>query len=298
MHGHQNFFQDWFIGTVLELSCQLPLSSCQTSMPNVLMTLQELLYSASRAGYARQDHIFHLLFNLVFCHHNAYLWDTFLMLPTPTKHLLCSHQLNSRHFFDDETCLSALETFPCTSNVSLLTQLLSLAQLLLLTVRHAVTPITTGTCLHHAHVSPLGILPKPRGASLNCSPLLSRKKGGGVDLRTSTDLYLTASSFSSSSVLLLPGFSVSAHNDSLVGVQLQLYWHNSPWQHFLTDPWVISVLRDSYHLPFAVNPLPLTLDLPVPSYSCSHPLFQELMSLVQALLAKRAIEQAEFSPGF
>ena len=40
-----------------------------------------------------------------------------------------------------------------------------------------------------------------------------------------------------------------------------------------------------------VNLPPLTSDPPLLSYSCSHPLFQELTSQVQALLAKGAIEQ-------
>ena len=39
-------------------------------------------------------------------------------------------------------------------------------------------------------------------------------------------------------------------------------------------------------------------DPPLPSYSRSHPLVQEVLSLVQALLAKRAREQMDFSPGF
>ena len=67
-------FQDWFIGAVLELSCELPLLSHKpTSMPDTLMTLQELLYSASRAGYDTRDQVSHLLLNLVLCRHDAYL---------------------------------------------------------------------------------------------------------------------------------------------------------------------------------------------------------------------------------
>ena len=58
------------------------------------------------------------------------------------------------------------------------------------------------------------------------------------------------------------------------------------------------MLRDSYYLPFSADPPPLTLDPPLLSYSHSHPLFQELTSQVQALLAKGAIEQTDFSPGF
>ena len=99
-------------------SRQLPLSS----RSNTLMTLQELLYSASRAGYDAQDHVSHLLFNLVLCCRDAYLRDTFTTLPTPTKRLLRSHWLNSRQLFDDEACTSTLETFTRASNISLLTQ--------------------------------------------------------------------------------------------------------------------------------------------------------------------------------
>ena len=58
------------------------------------------------------------------------------------------------------------------------------------------------------------------------------------------------------------------------------------------------MLRDGYYLPFSADPLPLTSELPLLSYSCSHLLFQELTSQVQALLAKGAIEQMDFSPGF
>ena len=111
-------FQDWFIGAVLELSRQLPL----LSRSDTLTTLQELLYSASRAGYDAQDHVSHLLFNLVLHRRDAYLRDTFTTLPTSTKHLLRSHRLNSRQLFDDEACTSALETFTRASSVSLLTQ--------------------------------------------------------------------------------------------------------------------------------------------------------------------------------
>ena len=111
-------FQDWFSGPVLELSRQLPLLSRSDSWT----TLQELLYSASRAGYNAQDRVSHLLFNLVLCHCDAYLQDTFTTFSMPTKHLLHSHQLNSRQLFDDKACMSALETFTRASNVSLLTQ--------------------------------------------------------------------------------------------------------------------------------------------------------------------------------
>ena len=79
-------------------------------------------------------------------------------------------------------------------------------------------------------------------------------------------------------------------------MRLQLYWRN--WQRISANPWVISVLRDGYYLPFSADPPPLTSDPPLLSYSRSHPLFQELTSQVQALLAKGAIEQTDFSPGF
>ena len=91
-------------------------------MPDILTTLQELLYSASRAGYDPQNCISHLLFSLVLHCRDTYLQDTIRMLSVPTKRLLCSHHLISRQLFDDDTCASALETFTCASNVSLLTQ--------------------------------------------------------------------------------------------------------------------------------------------------------------------------------
>ena len=82
-------FQDWFAGTVLELSRQLPLSShLRTSMSDILTALQELLYSVSRAGYNAQNHISHLLFKLVLRHCDTCPWDTFPALPAPTKCLL------------------------------------------------------------------------------------------------------------------------------------------------------------------------------------------------------------------
>ena len=58
------------------------------------------------------------------------------------------------------------------------------------------------------------------------------------------------------------------------------------------------MLRDSYYLPFSADLPPLTSDSPLLSYSHCHPLFQELTSQVQALLAKGTIEQTDFSPGF
>ena len=58
------------------------------------------------------------------------------------------------------------------------------------------------------------------------------------------------------------------------------------------------MLRDGYYLSFSADPTPLTSDPPLLSYSHSHPLFQELTSQVQALLAKGAIEQTDFSLGF
>ena len=283
-------FQDWFIGAVLELSCQLPLSS----RSDTLMTLQELLYSASRAGYDAQDHVSHLLFNLVLRRHDAYLQDTFTTQPTPTKHLLCSHRLNSRQLFNDEACTSTLEMFTRASNISLLTQAIK-------SHSAASSRRSSATNADHRRCPPT---PPGRQPSRDSSRSTRGKpwsfpssfKKGGVDLRTSIDLSLTDLSPLPATVPPLPDFPVPALNDSPVEVRLQLYWCN--WQHISADPSVISVLRDCYYLPFSVDQPPLTSDLPLLSYSHSHPLFQELTSQVQALLAKGAIEQTDFSPGF
>ena len=169
-------FQDWFIGAVLELSCQLPL----LSRSDTLTTLQELLYSASRAGYDAQDHVSHLLFNLVLRHCDAYLQDTFTTLPMPTKHLLCSHRLNSRQLFDDEACTSTLETFTCASNVSLLTQAIKSR---LAAPSHCSSATNANHCrrpptLPHPRVNLPGTLAAPHGVSLGLSPLLLKKGGG------------------------------------------------------------------------------------------------------------------------
>ena len=283
-------FQDWFIGAVLELSRQLPLSS----RSDTLTTLQELLYSASRAGFNAQDHVSDLLFNLVLHRRDACLRDTFSMLPTPTKHLLCSHQLNSRQLFDDEACTSTLETFTRASNVSLLTQAIK-SRSAAPSHRPSATNADHHRCLPTPpqHQSSRDSFHSTRGKPWSFP---SSFKKGGADLRTSIDLSATDLSPSLATVPPLPDFPVPALNNSPVGAQLQLYWRN--WQHIFADPWVISVLRDGYFLPFSVDPLPLTSDPSLLSYSCSHPLFQELTSQVQALLVKGAVEQTDFSLGF
>ena len=283
-------FQDWFIGAVLELSRQLPLSS----RSDTLTTLQELLYSVSRAGYDAQDHVSHLLFNLVLHRHDAYLRDTFTMLSTPTKLLLRSHRLNSRQLFDNEACTSALETFTHASNVSLLTQAIK---------SHSAAPPRrfSATNIDHRRRPPT---PPQRQPSRDFSRSTRGKprffpssfKKGGADLRTSIDLSPTDPSPSPVTVPPLPDFPVPALNDSPVGARLQLYWRN--WQHISADPWVISVLRDGYYLPFSADPPPLTSDPPLLSYSRSHPLFQELTSQVQALLEKGLLNRQTSHPGF
>ena len=283
-------FQDWFIGAVLELSRQFPLSS----RSDTLTTLQELLYSASRAGYDPQDHVSHLLFNLVSHHCDAYLWDTFTMLPMPTKRLLSSHQLNSREIIDDEACTSALETFTRASNISLLTQAIK-SRLAVPSCRSS----ATNADRHRRPPTPPRRQPsRDSSRSTRGKPwsFPSSFKKGCANLRTSIDLSPTDLSPSPVTILLIPDFSVPALNDSPVGARLQLYWCN--WQRISTNPWVISVLRDGYYLPFSVDPLPLTSDLPLLSYSRSHPLFQEPTSQVPALLAKGAIQQTDFSLGF
>ena len=156
-------------------------------------------------------------------------------------------------------------------------------------------PITTGARLPHPSVN----APRDSSCSTQGKPRSfpsSFKKGGGADLRTSIDLSPTDLSPSLATVPPLPDFPVPVLNDSPVGAQLQLYWRN--WQCISANPWVISVLCNGYFLPSSADPPPLTLDPPLLSYSHSHPLFQELTSQVQALLAKGAIEQTDFSPGF
>ena len=283
-------FQDWFISAVLELSRQ----------PPPVITIRHLddstgvLYSASRAGYDAQDHVSHLLFNLVLRRHDAYLRDTFTTLPTPTKRLLRSHWLNSRQLFNDEACTSAVETFTRASNVSLLTQAIKSRSA-------APSRRSSATNADHRRCPPIPPRRQPSRDSSRSTRGKPRSfpssfKKGGADLSTSIDLSPTDLSPSPATISPLPDFPVPALNDSPVGARLQLYWRN--WQRIFTNPWVISVLRDGYYLPFSADPPPLTSDPPLLSYSHSHPLFQELTSQVQALLAKGPIEQTDFSPGF
>ena len=173
-------------------------------------------------------------------------------------------------------------------------RLLSPARLHRLVVLLLLTPITAGARLPHPGVN----LPGTRSRSTRGKPrsFPSSSKKGGADLRTSIDLSPTDLSPSPATVPPLPDFPIPALNDSPVGARLQLYWCN--WQRISADPWVISVLHDGYYLPFSADPPPLTSDPPLLSYSRPHPLFQELTSQVQALLAKGAIEQTDFSPGF
>ena len=183
-------FQDWFIDAVLELAVISPSSHKQSSTSDTLMTLPELLHSTSRAGYDAQDHILHLLFNLVLCHYDSYLWDSFPVLPAPTKRLLRSHWLNSVQLFDDKTCTSALEMFMGVSNVFLLTQ----------AIKHCSAP--PAHCPSSPHPDccrcPSPTCPQQPTRDASCTtqnklhpfPFSFRKKEGTVDLSTSIDLYL------------------------------------------------------------------------------------------------------------
>ena len=211
-------FWHWFIGTVLELSHQLPLSSHQQpSTFDALTTLWELLCSTSGAGYDAQDHVFHLLFNLVLHCCDTYLQDTFPAVPAPTKHLLHSYWFDRRQLFDDETCTSAVETFTRVFNVSLLTQAIK---------SHSAPSACCSSPSHpdrYRRSSPPHLQQPARDSSLSTwgkphlFPSSSEKVGVAVDLRTSIDLYPTDSSVSSSTVPPLPDFPVPVTNDSPVG---------------------------------------------------------------------------------
>ena len=72
----------------------------------------------------------------------------------------------------------------------------------------------------------------------------SFKKWGGMDLKTSIDLFPTDPAPSPATVLPLLDFPVPALNKSPVGARLKLYCCN--WQRISADPWVIPVLHDSY----------------------------------------------------
>lgn len=94
----------------------------------------------------------------------------------------------------------------------------------------------------------------------------------------------------------LPVFPVPLQ-DGPVGARLGLYWQN--WQTIGAEPWVISVLRGGYRLQFDNVTPPLTSSPTELSYSTSHPLFQELLSQVQKLLLKKAVEPVDIrSSGF
>ena len=88
-----------------------------------------------------------------------------------------------------------------------------------------------------------------------------------------------------------------AATDGPVGGRLQHYWEN--WKCIGTESWVLSVLHEGYFLPFGDGLPPLTVSPPDMSYSSSHPRFQALLTQVEALLLKSAIEPVlAVTPGF
>ena len=94
----------------------------------------------------------------------------------------------------------------------------------------------------------------------------------------------------------LPAFQVP-HFSGPVGGHLHHFWPN--WQTIGADEWVVSVLRDGYHLLFS-DDIPLLMsDPPHLSYHKSHPLFQELAQQIESLLLKQAIKEVHNpTPGF
>ena len=84
-----------------------------------------------------------------------------------------------------------------------------------------------------------------------------------------------------------------------VGARLQRFWE--AWESRSVDPWVVSVLRDGYRIPFRNQVLPPRSPLPreFPSYLGSREKFLALQQEVQEMLEKGAIERiVEPDPGF
>ena len=83
-----------------------------------------------------------------------------------------------------------------------------------------------------------------------------------------------------------------------MGARLQRFWE--AWESRSVDPWVVSVLRDGYRIPFRNQVLPPRSPLPreFPSYLGSREKFLALQQEVQEMLEKGAIERiVEPDPG-
>ena len=84
-------YQDWFLGSVLQLSEQLQATTREyTLMRKLLHDLQEFVFSASRAGYNAHEHVCHF-FNTILHRRDACLSDTFQRLQAPLKKQLRAH---------------------------------------------------------------------------------------------------------------------------------------------------------------------------------------------------------------
>ena len=83
-----------------------------------------------------------------------------------------------------------------------------------------------------------------------------------------------------------------------VGGCLAPHWRR--WQAIGAEPWVVTVLRDGYRVPFTDSPPPLSLTpVSFPTYRAGSPRAQALRQEVEVMLAKRALEIArDPGPGF
>ena len=83
-----------------------------------------------------------------------------------------------------------------------------------------------------------------------------------------------------------------------VGGFLAPHWRR--WQAIGAEFWVVTVLRDSYRVPFLDSPPPLSrTPVSFPTYQAGFPRSQALWQEVEAMLAKGALEIArDPGPGF
>ena len=83
-----------------------------------------------------------------------------------------------------------------------------------------------------------------------------------------------------------------------VGGCLSSHWRR--WQEIGAETWVVTVLRDGYHVPFQDSPPPLArTPVSFPTYRAGSPRAQALRQEVEAMLAKGALDIArDPGPGF
>ena len=85
----------------------------------------------------------------------------------------------------------------------------------------------------------------------------------------------------------------------VVGARLSRYWE--AWERRSVDPWVVSVLRDGYRIPFRGHKLPPLSPTPrdYPSYLGDRVKFSALQAEVTELMEKQAIKEVTpETPGF